>query len=827
MKDEKPEYSFSVLNSKFSLLLWIFVILFIVLGLGYSILTPIFENSDETLHYPYVKHLADGRGLPIAIPGQLWHQEGTQPPLYYAIVAASTFWIDSNNLLDHLQPNPHWRFTEVRSVINDNQNAVLHGPMDAFPYRRAALAIHIGRWWSLFFGLITVACTFLIARHLFPNNLPLTISATALTALTPQFIRVSATVSNDSLSAALASFTVLVALKFTEPPLSRVAGEGRFANTSFFATIGRFTFRGIGKEINSPLLPRPLAPLHYHYAFLLGLLAGLALLTKLSSLSVFFLVVFIVFWRLFFTSELHQHPIQNMIRWLLIIAGITAVLNGWWFFRNQRLYGEWLAIETHLNLAGRGHLTLSEIWGLRAEAERAYWATLGWGQIRPPEWVYQLLGWFTRLGLIGLGLAGLVKLAQGTRSKPIPLNLRTISYEKIIFLAFWAGLNLALYGRWVMAVGSVSHTRLIFPAITAISLLLALGWHAWLPRPLESWFAGLLAAGLLTLNIYNLGWLIYPAFNPDGQHVNVAKLDSSVDLIFLDSLHLVAGGVKTYAPTSSRSATLGDVITIDTQWQAVAAIDKNYSVAAVLLAPDGSVLARRETYPGLGLRPTRYLKPGDTFIDSYPLKLTGQVSEPVVARAVINLFDFDSTSRAGFPALDAQGNEVTAIAGQIKIIPKTWPEYEPTYSTSVSFARAISLVGYDLAEVKAKAEAKAEAEKIEGSANSTNLANSPTYQLTLYWKSLAPVDEDYNLFIHLLDREGNVVAQADAPPTNNAYPTSWWASGEIIADVRSLPVAPEATRLRLGLYSLSSGRRLPITESTLPGRDSSVEIELP
>ena len=76
--------------------LWIYLILFVVLGLGYSILTPVFENSDETLHYPYAKHLADGHGLPLAIPNQLWNQEGTQPPLYYAVVAASTFWIDTS-----------------------------------------------------------------------------------------------------------------------------------------------------------------------------------------------------------------------------------------------------------------------------------------------------------------------------------------------------------------------------------------------------------------------------------------------------------------------------------------------------------------------------------------------------------------------------------------------------------------------------------------------------------------------------------------------------------------------------------------------------------
>ena len=102
--------------------------LFLILGLGYATLTPIFENSDETLHYPYVKHLADGQGLPLAIPNQLWNQEATQPPLYYALAAAVTFWINSDNLPEHLQSNPHWRFSDVRTFINDNQNVLIKQP---------------------------------------------------------------------------------------------------------------------------------------------------------------------------------------------------------------------------------------------------------------------------------------------------------------------------------------------------------------------------------------------------------------------------------------------------------------------------------------------------------------------------------------------------------------------------------------------------------------------------------------------------------------------------------------------------------------------------
>lgn len=744
--------------------LWLFAGLFLILGLGYSTLTPIFENSDETLHYPYIKHLADGQGLPLATPGQPWNQEGTQPPLYYAIVAASTFWINTDNLPEHLQTNPHWLFTEVRSLINDNQNLVLHGPADAFPYHNAALAIHIGRWWSLFFGLITVICTFLIARHLFPQQPALAVTATALTALTPQFLRVSATVSNDSLSAALAAFTVLLALKFTQP--------NDYSSAANYGIGGR----GVNFKVRHVLI--------------LGLLAGLALLTKLSSLSVFFLVAFIIFWRLFFLGELQERPWLSLLGWLALAAAVVLLLNSWFLWRNYQLYGEWLATETHLNLAGRGYLSPGQIWDLRHEIERAYWATFGWGQIRPPEWVFVLLGWFSRIGLLGLVAGVLVKLVQGDRSRPIPLNTRHINLEHIILLAFWAALNLALYVRWITEVGSVSHTRLIFPAITALSLLLALGWHSLMPPRAGLWFAAALTVALVALNIYSLDWLIGPAFTPNSS--TPANLQP-VNVTFANSLMLSEGAVQPTATTHD------NIVTVAAQWQVIAPADKNYSVSVLLLTSKGEVLARRETYPGLGLRPTRSLAPGQTFTDLYPLTLTAAPAEPLVARAVVSLFDFDSDTRAGFPALDAAGNEVTPVVGQLKLVPSPWPQYQPQQETSVTFGNAIQLTGYDL---------------------------TPANQLTLYWRSLAPVDADLTLFVHLLDEAGNIIAQADAPPTNGVYPTRWWSPGELIADRRELPAAPGVVSLRLGLYNAFNGQRLPVSESSLPVQDNGVIIPL-
>ncbi|MBI3738734.1 MAG: hypothetical protein HY258_06780, partial [Chloroflexi bacterium] len=72
---------------------------FVLLATIYSIVTPIFEAGDEVWHYPVVQSIARGNGLPIQDPAikTLWAQEGGQPPLYYALSALATFWIDTRD----------------------------------------------------------------------------------------------------------------------------------------------------------------------------------------------------------------------------------------------------------------------------------------------------------------------------------------------------------------------------------------------------------------------------------------------------------------------------------------------------------------------------------------------------------------------------------------------------------------------------------------------------------------------------------------------------------------------------------------------------------
>ncbi|MBN1886541.1 MAG: hypothetical protein JW850_01070 [Thermoflexales bacterium] len=86
-----------------------------------------------------------------------------------------------------------------------------------------------------------------------------------------------------------------------------------------------------------------------------------------------------------------------------------------------------------------------------------------------------------------------------------------------------------------------------------------------------------------------------------------------------------------------------------------------------------------------------------------------------------------------------------------------------------------------------------------------------TLRLTLAWRALEAMGRDYTVFVHLVDAQGAIVAQHDAMPLENAYPTSWWAAGEVVVDTVTLAleaVPPGDYHLVLGVYDGATGARL-------------------
>jgi hypothetical protein len=84
--------------------------------------------------------------------------------------------------------------------------------------------------------------------------------------------------------------------------------------------------------------------------------------------------------------------------------------------------------------------------------------------------------------------------------------------------------------------------------------------------------------------------------------------------------------------------------------------------------------------------------------------------------------------------------------------------------------------------------------------------------LRLYWKALTPVDLDYTVFVHLLDANGAIIAQDDAPPGDPFFPTSTWLAGEVTVDDHhlALPAAvpPGVYHVTVGLYHWPTSQRL-------------------
>jgi hypothetical protein len=97
------------------------------------------------------------------------------------------------------------------------------------------------------------------------------------------------------------------------------------------------------------------------------------------------------------------------------------------------------------------------------------------------------------------------------------------------------------------------------------------------------------------------------------------------------------------------------------------------------------------------------------------------------------------------------------------------------------------------------------------------VAPGETLLLTLYWQALAPMEESYTVFTHLLDAGQQVQAQMDSEPQGGGLPTNRWTVGQIVQDNYALTVDSGASSgphvLEVGMYLLETLQRLPARDT--------------
>ena len=109
----------------------------------------------------------------------------------------------------------------------------------------------------------------------------------------------------------------------------------------------------------------------------------------------------------------------------------------------------------------------------------------------------------------------------------------------------------------------------------------------------------------------------------------------------------------------------------------------------------------------------------------------------------------------------------------------------------------------------------------------------PGRQITfsIYWEVVNEAEQDYSIFLHLRDAQGNLITSSDGPvgldENRRFYSTLVWEPGEFIRDERQLRVPEdheydlgEGYALWIGIYDWRSGERLPVTIDDEPAGDS-------
>jgi hypothetical protein len=115
--------------------------------------------------------------------------------------------------------------------------------------------------------------------------------------------------------------------------------------------------------------------------------------------------------------------------------------------------------------------------------------------------------------------------------------------------------------------------------------------------------------------------------------------------------------------------------------------------------------------------------------------------------------------------------------------------------------------------------------RLEGYALSPKSTPGGELLLALRWESLRPMQNNYQVFVHLLNANDEKLAQRDGQPVQWLRPTSTWQPGEKIIDrygiilPDDLPTGTYA--IAVGLYDPVTGQRLPISAGP---RDYAIEL---
>ncbi len=416
---------------------------FVLLGTAYSFMVPIYEAPDEPEHVARINYIYLNRSLGNPTVG--WVPLQIEPPLYHATLALLLYLIGSGPISLHLvRSGTHFPAYFTHSEAEQNFS---------LPEVRV---FHVLRLLSVIFSMGTIVTTYKTARFLFKDgNLPLLTAAMA--AFIPQFTFMSSVVNYD----ALANFLSAVSFFFVFKLLASV----------------EFVKRDVK---------------------LTGLSNGVALLAKISN----FLVPLITLAGFILKFGLSNWSDRwKLVRNYVIVVAITLAVSGWFFVRNQLIYGNpvgWtlnpVFINPNAGFTAEPKTLFSSYFTsgfFFNQFFNSFWLNFGWMNVQGPMALYWVLRLFTLIAVVGVCCSA----ASAYRKNALKLQLLGIctlfvllTFAMIVYFNLW-------YTQY--------QGRYMFPAISAISLLTVegLSWVSERATKMRAILPAILGGFLFLVNV--------------------------------------------------------------------------------------------------------------------------------------------------------------------------------------------------------------------------------------------------------------------------------------------------------------------------------------
>lgn len=736
------------------------VLAHLTLALLYGAMIPPWEAHDETGHFAYVNDVIAKRSLPNAsasAQSKVLFDQSHQPPLYYLITSALTFWIDRS---DNIQPQ--FNNFALDGTNRRGYRIMLRQTGEAFPWTGTILALHAARVVSALLSGLAVYLVAKSANTMFGNKSSAALLSVALAAFNPQVIFMGAMVNNDVMVAATGALVAYCILRI-----------------AYRQDAGRKTQALPGVRRLSSVF--------------LGLALGLAFLSKNSALALIGFVAlalaFVAWRQRWAMRDLLGRGAVSFVAFL-VVAGPYVVYN---FARYGRPFIDRNPNSPILNaptsVIGEGVFTsIRDAWlpQLFANTFRTFWGKFGWGNVQLPEWIYFVLALFC--------IAGVVGVVMGFRRAS-----RELRTAIVVLLMLGASMMvLPLYRALFYQDPSLLPGRYLMPALTAYAGLLGFGWSSiigeerWAPcdvahrsSPLAS---AIVTAFALFAFVTPLAF-IWPRYAP--------RLVTSTEAPPL----LTFNDVVQVTDVSAQAASLPDregmrqYARVRMQWRALTSTAQQYAFGVSVLGRNNEVLGTMNVFPNLGNYPSTNWQAGDTFVDEYDILLEKPCAQlPALGKVNVSVFQFEPISDTQsiritnvLAARDGEGRDVAPVVGRFKIgaappMPVFWQPGLGKFD------------GIWLRDVRLPAQAQP----------------GTTVTATLTYELVEPTSKQGTAFVHLFDENGKLVAQDDRPPMDGNYPTDLWDVGECVRQSFTLRIPSDARgtlRALTGFYSPSDGVR--------------------